>query len=190
MTVLTTPETVQETPRWAGLMEHFYARAGMPMVKIESLHGEAIPQPYRGLLVHSSDMTPTLEQFHGQRLDLTLLNREIQDTEYLREITLNLRDRSRAVEYGVIRIYLNRFSPKTKELILGERKPLGNILHSEAIAHLGWPQAFFRVQSDAHMQAVLHLKRPSPLYGRRNLLLDGSRHILAEVIEVLAPVDN
>lgn len=183
-------ETGREAPLWALLLEHFYTKAGLPMVKLETLHGDAVPQPYHSLLVHSSDMTPTLEKFHGQPLDLKLLNIEVQDTEYLREITLNLKDQSRAVEYGVIRIFLNRFPPRTKNLILEGRKPLGNILHSEAIAHLGWPQAFFRVQSDAHMEKVLRLKHPGPLYGRRNLLLDGRRHILAEVIEVLAPVEK
>jgi hypothetical protein len=31
------------------------------------------------------------------------------------------------------------------------------------------------------------MRHPGFLYGRRNVLLDGSRRLLAEVIEVLAP---
>lgn len=184
------PEAIKAEPQWASLLEHFYAKAGLPMVKIDTLHGDSVPEPYRRLLVHSSDMTPTLEQFHGQRLELKLLNRELHNAEYLREITLNLKENARPVEYGVIRIYLNRFSIRASELILRGKKPLGDILRSEAIAHLGWPQAFFLVQADSHIESVLHLKQSCSLYGRRNLLLDGSRRILAEVIEVLAPSEQ
>ena len=71
--------------------------------------------------------------------------------------------------------------------MLQEQRPLGDILHGEAIPHLSWPQAFFRLKSDAHAGAALGLRHPGFLYGRRNVLLDGSRRLLAEVIEVLAP---
>jgi hypothetical protein len=72
--------------------------------------------------------------------------------------------------------------------VLEEQRPLGNILQTEAIAHLSWPQAFFKIQSDPHLSHVLHCSQPGELYGRRNVLLDGSRRLLAEVIEILAPV--
>jgi hypothetical protein len=55
---------------------------------------------------------------------------------------------------------------------------------------VSWPQAFFRVEADPHMVRVLRLSQPGSLYGRRNVLLDGSRRLLADVLEVLAPVDN
>jgi hypothetical protein len=40
------------------------------------------------------------------------------------------------------------------------------------------------------MSGVLRLRQPCALYGRHNILLDGSRRVLAEVIEVLAPVEQ
>jgi hypothetical protein len=40
------------------------------------------------------------------------------------------------------------------------------------------------------MASMLKLECPWPLYGRRNVLLDGNRRLLAEVLEVLAPVPN
>ena len=92
------------------------------------------------------------------------------------------------MEYGVIRIHLDRFPPAARRLVLQEQRPLGDILHGEAIPHLSWPQAFFRLKADATSGAALGLRRPGFLYGRRNVLLDGSRRLLAEVIEVLAPV--
>ena len=146
-----------------------------------------MPEPYRTLLVHSSDMTPTLTQFYGQPLRLRVLSSERQNSSYRREVVLCLAEDERPVEYGVIRICLDRLPPVARRLVLDEGRPLGDILQGEAIPHLSWPQAFFRLRADAHAGAALGLRRPGFLYGRRNVLLDGSRQLLAEVIEVLAP---
>ncbi len=175
-------------PGWAALLERFYSKLGLPLPELQDIQGEEMPQPYKGLLVHSSDMTPTLESFYRQPMRLTVLTREQQDFSYLREVVLKSTNDSRPVEYGVIRICLNHLPPPASLRVLEEQRPLGNILQREAIPHLSWPQAFFRVQSDSHLGHVLYLSQPAFLYGRRNVLLDGSRRLLAEVIEILTPV--
>lgn len=177
-------------PSWAALLEHFYAQMGRVVPPLERLKDDAVPQPYKSLLVHSADMTPTLENFFGQRLGLTVLNRVLLQNEYLREVALTLAGDSRPVLYGVIRIWLDHFPASARRLVLEEVRPLGNILQGEAIGHVSWPQAFFRLESDAHIGGVLRQPARCPLYGRRNVLLDGSRHLLAEVMEVLAPVNG
>ncbi|MCX6913910.1 MAG: hypothetical protein NT167_12800, partial [Verrucomicrobia bacterium] len=143
--------------------------------------------PYRALLVHSSDMTSTLASFYGETPRLRVLTRERRNDSYKREIILWVTEGARPIEYGVIRIHLDRLPPGARQLVLQEERPLGDILNGEAIAFLSWPQAFFRLKSDAHAGAALGLQHPGFLYGRRNVLIDGSRHLLAEVIEVLAP---
>jgi hypothetical protein len=175
-------------PGWAFLLERFYEKLGLPLPGLHEIQGEDMPQPYKGLLVHSSDMTPTLESFYRQPIRLTVLTREQQDFSYLREVVLKSANDARPVEYGVIRICLDHLPPTASRKVLDEQRPLGNILQGEAIPHLSWPQAFFRVQSDSHLGHVLYLSQPATLYGRRNVLLDGSRRLLAEVIEILAPV--
>jgi chorismate-pyruvate lyase len=172
---------------WAELLGRFYEPTGLSLPPLRELKKVEVPQPYRSLLVHSSDMTPTLERFYGQTLRLRVLNREHLDDSYKREVILWLAEDTRPVEYGVIRIFLDRLPPTARELVLQEKRPLGDILHGEAIPHLSWPQAFFRLKSDAHAGGALELRQPGFLYGRRNVLLDGSRRLLAEVIEVLAP---
>lgn len=180
-------QKIERPPGWAALLERFYGKLGLPMPGIQDLDGQAMPQPYRQLLVHSSDMTPTLEAFYHQSLRVSVLTREQQDQSYLREVVLKTAGDSRPVEYGVIRICLNHLPASARLRVLEEQRPLGNILHSESIPHLSWPQAFFQVESDSHLGHVLYLSQPCTLYGRRNVLLDGSRRLLAEVIEVLAP---
>ena len=174
-------------PAWATLLERFYEPTGLSVPALQELKAEEVPPPYQGLLVHSSDMTPTLENFYGQALRLRVLSRERQADSYKREVILWLAGDARPVEYGVIRICLDRLPPAARQLVLQEQRPLGDILQGEAIPHLSWPQAFFRLKSDAHAGAALGLRHPGFLYGRRNVLLDGSRQLLAEVIEVLAP---
>jgi hypothetical protein len=158
--------------------------------RLDRLQDHEVPPPYRSLLVHSSDMTPTLERFYGQRLQLAVLSREHEADSYLREVVLTPAQASRPVEYGVIRICLSHFSPRAGRRVLEEQQPLGAILQAEAIPHISWPQAFFRVESDGHMETVLDLPEAGALYGRRNVLLDGTRRLLADVIEVLAPVES
>lgn len=177
-------------PSWAALLGLFYSAARIPFPHIVRLKGHEMPQPYRSLLVHSRDMTPTLERFHQCSLELTVLSRRLEDDTYLREVTLDMGESRRPVEYGAIRIFLSRFPASARESILQERFPLGKILYLEGIPHVGWPQAFFKVNADPHMASLLRINSPTALYGRRNVLLDGSRHLLAEVIEVLPPAPN
>jgi chorismate-pyruvate lyase len=175
-------------PSWVALLQRFYEPTGLSVPILTTLKAAEVRQPYRALLVHSSDMTSTLANFYGQAMRLRVLSRERQDDSYKREVVLWLAEDARPVEYGVIRIHLDRLPPAARRLVLQEQRPLGDILHGEAIPHLSWPQAFFRLKADAHAGAALGLRHAGFLYGRRNVLLDGSRRLLAEVIEVLAPV--
>ena len=182
-------------PSWAILLEQFYGRSGHSFPRIQEVQEIQVPEPYKGLLVHSADMTPTLEKYYGRPLGITVLNYELEYDFYLREVVLNIAGEAangkalRVVEYGVIRIFLNRLSPSARRRVLEQQRPFGSILRDEAIVHSSWPQSFFRVESDARLASLLHTEAPRELYGRRNILLDGTRHALAEVIEILAPVD-
>jgi chorismate-pyruvate lyase len=177
-------------PGWAALLEWFYGRAGLELPRLDRLQPEAVPQPYKSLLVHSVDMTPTLEAFFREPLGLTVLSREVQGECYLREVVLTIGREKRPVLYGAIRILLNHLPEGVRRRVLQERSPLGHILQSEETPHLSWPQAFFRAEPDRHMAAVLRCgSAAEALYGRRNVLVDGSRRLLAEVIEVLGIVE-
>ena len=175
-------------PPWAALLELFYRRLGLALPPMTRLAPDELPAPYRRLLAHSDDMTPTLEKFYGGRLDLTVLTRECTAINYRREVVLKLERNRRPVEYGAIGIHLQHLPPSARRLVLEERHPFGRMLETEAIAHLSWPQAFFSVRSDAHMSRLLGAANPTTLYGRRNVIVDGHRRLLADVVEIVAPV--
>jgi len=181
------PEATHAPP-WAALLDRFYRRLGLALPAMVRLDAKEIRQPYRRLLVHSDDMTPTLEKFHGGRLHLRVLSREWSFETYQREVILELEDSHRPVEYGAIGIHLQHLPEEARRIVLEERHPFGRILRTESIAHLSWPQAFFSVRSDAHMSRLLGSQDPAVLYGRRSVLVDGHRRLLADVVEIVAPV--
>ena len=169
-------------------LDEFYARAGLPMPSLQELTGKEVPEPYRSLLVHENDMTPTLEQFYGQDIHLRVLSRRRKRDEYVREVVLVLDGSNRPVECGAIKINLKLFSPDARAEILEERRPLGHILNERHIAHTSLPKAFLLLTSDHLINEVLGLTGANILYGRRNTLFNPKGRPLAEIVEILPPL--
>lgn len=172
---------------WAYPLDEFYALAGLPLPVISQVRGEEIPEPLRGLLVHQNDMTPTLETFHGGKLHIHVLRRDQRDGFYFREVVLERDVDDVPVEFGAIKINLNLFDPKARQLILGEREPLGHILSDCAVMHTSRPKAYLKIQADEFIGQALRVHRRELLYGRRNTLFDPQQQPLAEIVEILPP---
>jgi len=168
-------------------LDDFYALAGIPLPPLQSIHGEEVPQPYRDLLVHHNDMTPTLEGFYGHTLYLQVLGRRLQENEYCREVVLRLEHSQAPVEFGANRIQLDKFPDPARRLILEEREPLGHILRDFAVTHTCQPNAFIRVASDHTINEALDLTGAHVLYGRHNRLFDPQGELISEVVEILRP---
>ena len=168
-------------------LDDFYAQAGLPLPVIESVPGDDVPEPFKSLLVHQDDMTPTLEKFHGDTIHIRVLRRQQRDDFYFREVLLVTDKDERAVEFGAIKINLALFTPEARQDILGERLPLGHILAERGVTHTSRPKAFLRVQSDAFINSALGLSSAHTLFGRRNTLWDPQQRPLAEIVEILPP---
>src|SRR5580704_15841261 len=107
-------------------LDDFYAAAGLPLPPLNEIDGQAMPEPYKSLLVHQRDMTPTLERFHEQSIHLQTISRRRDADSYSREVVLRLDETNLAVEFGAIKINLAMFPPDARDVILGERLPLGH----------------------------------------------------------------
>jgi len=169
-------------------LNEFYARAGLSLPGAVEIGGEEMPEPYRSLLVHARDMTPTLEGFYKQGIHVRILRRHVYESMFDRQVVLALDGDERPVEFGAIKIYLGHFLTKARQLILEGKRPLGTILHNEGVGHSSCPKAFFRITSDDVIGSALQLTGLNLLYGRRNVLLDSSERTLAEIIEILPPL--
>jgi chorismate-pyruvate lyase len=171
-------------------LDDFYARAGQPLPPLNEVDGEAVPEPYKTLLVHQKDMTPTLEKFYHQNIHLRLIGRRRSGDDYFREVVLLLDGNDQPVEFGAIKISLGLFPAAAREQILEERRPLGHILEAGRIPHISRPRAFIRVASDPLINDALKLTGAQVLYGRRNTLLDPQGRSLAEIVEILPPAQR
>ena len=165
----------------------FYLRGGVAPPELLPIDGADMPEPYRKLLVHADDMTPTLEQFHGARIHLRMVNREVTEAAYTREVILEAGEKNKPVEFGAIAIHLEQFSEAARELILCESVPRGTILADNAILHESCPQAYFRVNSDPLITEALSLPASTKLFGRCNIHRDLAGNHLAEIVEILPP---
>lgn len=168
-------------------LDEFYARSSTPLPPIKQIDAEEVPEPYKTLLVHQNDMTSTLESFHKGVIHLRLLGREHRDDEYYREVILLLEGNEKPVEFGAIKINLDRFSSEARQQILEERWPLGHVLRDAAIVYSSQPKAFLQIASDRLINSALNLSGVHLLYGRRNTLLDAKDKPLAEIVEILPP---
>lgn len=169
-------------------LDEFYAAAKLSMPPIEPLEGENVPEPYRTLLVHTNDMTPTLEKFHQGTIHICALRRRQRGPEYYREVVLLTDQTDMPVEFGAIKINLDLFPAGARQVILEERRPLGRIMREWDIVHTSCPKGFFSLRSDSLINRTLHLKGSKVLYGRRNTLLNADQQPLAEIVEILPPV--
>jgi len=177
--------TPEPTPIYP--LDEFYERAGLPLPPVTAVGGHELPEPYRGLLVHTRDMTPTLESAYGRNIHLRVLERTLAGNVLSREVVLVPEGSSAPVAFGIIKINLEHFSEPARALVLEGQEPLGAILRSQAIAHSSHPNPYFQVNADPLIRKALHLEATSVLYGRRNVILDGARRTLAQVVEILPP---
>src|SRR4051812_33755756 len=85
-------------------LDEFYEEARLTLPRFEVISGADMPEPYRQLLVHQSDMTPTLQAFHGESIYVKALQREHRGDFYFRQVLLFLEKRHIVVEFGAIKI--------------------------------------------------------------------------------------
>lgn len=166
-------------------LDLFYRSSGAELPHLRTIPGDDVPDPYRALLVHQRDMTPTLEAFHGDKIHLRTLRRLEDSGAFCRLVVLTTDESQAPVEFGAIAIHLEEFPPEARELIQGCLCPLGTILSRYDIRHLSAPRAYIEVEADDWMSAEMGLQPGERLYGRRNVLSTPDGRVIADVVEIL-----
>ena len=151
---------------------------------------ESIPEPYRRLLAHDSDMTSTLANFHDSEIGLEVLAEESDSTEYCREVILLSKRDEKPVEYGAIQIWLEAFPAKAREAITEGKQPLGGILNQMDRPYLSSPHGYFSIAAPEICHKRFECPKGATLYGRYNTLSGEDGHELASIIEILSLEDG
>jgi chorismate-pyruvate lyase len=160
---------------------------------IELQFGRDLPQPYRSLLDHSHNMTPTLcAHFGAKCLDLQVLCCQVDANRSVLHRVVLLRHQDKPVELGAIEIHLDSVDLPVKEEIIKAEKPLGQILSEHQVDQKCHPQSFFSViATNGKLKQCLKIEENTTpkLYGRMNLITTNNCKeepiILAEVVEIL-----
>jgi len=180
---------MQVKPDWNLIypLSEFYEQAGLSLPSVARVEGQDIPAPYRSLLVHEHDMTPTLEDAYRRSIQLRVLQYQRRDNVVSRQVALVVEGNEKPVAFGAIKMHLEHFPPRARRMVLERKQPLGTILRTQGIEHTSHPDAFVRVTSDAVINGALQLSGSYQLFGRRNVILDSEQRTLAQVVEILPP---
>ena len=166
-------------------LRFFYARDGIARPEFRFIDGGDMPEPEKELLVHDTDMTPKLSEYHGSELGIRVFDKEWNDDYLLRLVVLETIAEKRIVEFGAIGIHVESFPEHVRDLIRECKRPFGGILNEEHMPHHGKPGAFFEVRADERISNALQEPLGTVLYGRCNQLVDNDGLALADIVEIL-----
>lgn len=165
-------------------LDHAYRTTGLEPPAATVVDAEALPEPYRRLLVHDSDMTQTLERHVGDRLLIRPLSMTLRGRWYFRRVLLVQSSSGRPVEMGAIRISVDVLPARVRAEILRGEVPLGRILREAGLDYKSRPQRFVAITPNSEMMGVFWMREPQTLYGRQTVVtLNGAK--IGQVVEVL-----
>jgi len=179
-----------EALHWLMPLHFFYEKRERPLPDFQFLGPKEVPYPYRSLLVHENDMTPTLAAFHHSKLYLEVHEVETSDDYLMRLVTLHASASDLPVEFGAIGIHLDKFPAEVRETVVAGRVPLGAILGESGVSYHGSPNAYFSVPADEVMSGTLRQEDGEVLYGRCNQLFDDDGLTMADIVEILPRSDE
>ena len=177
--------SIQSNPDVLFPLNRFYETEHLALPKTVLMAGADLPEPYRGMLDHDRDMTPTLEAFHDSRIHLELVKKDHRGGFYFREVILRLDRDEKPVEFGANKLHIGIFSEEAQEQILLEQVPLGRILKECGVRHVTEAKFFLRVEPDELICRALELESPVTLYGRKAVISDHKGLVLSEIVEIL-----
>lgn len=164
---------------------NLFPEAGDPP-EYETIRGDDMPEPYRGLLVHDQHMTVTVEAFHGGPVDVRILARRQDGDVYARKILLVHQATGKVVQFGIVRIDLSMTSDPVRDAIVAGDTPVGRILIDNDVLRRIEPVAYLKITPRPLQMARFGMAAPAPLYGRLAIIhCDGQPAV--ELLEVVAP---
>jgi hypothetical protein len=138
-------------------LSEFYEQSGLLLPHVLCLADQEVPDPYRRLLVHDRDMTPTLEAAYGRKMHLRVLSYTQQGNIFSRHIVLVPEGGADPVLFAAIKIYLDYFPAPAREMVIARVLPFGTILADQKIEHFSRPDAYLQIMADGAINRALGL---------------------------------
>lgn len=152
----------------------------------EPVSAEQVPEPYRSLLCHEHHMTVTVEEHHGELVDVEVLEHRLDGESYSRKILLRTQGSKKIVMFGLVTVHLNYCNPQVRAEILSRTTPLGRILINHDVLRRIEPTGYLRLTPGVGLMHWFGLQNPTPCYGRLAYIhCDGQPAI--ELLEIVLP---
>lgn len=161
-------------------------RPAEEMPKYEIISGAEMPEPYRGLLVHEHHMTVTVERYHGDLVDVHILQRKHEGDSYSRKILLKLQKTGKVVQFGIVRVDLSFCDLEVREKIIGGEIPFGRILIEHNVMRRIEPKKYLRLTPGPAMMEWFGLEEAVPVYGRLAFIHCNEKPAV-ELLEIVRP---
>jgi chorismate-pyruvate lyase len=151
---------------------------------------QEVPEPYRRLLVHEHHMTVTLDEYHGEKVELRVLAQRRAGNQYARLILLALPSSGEVVQFGIMRIDFDcLYRPEVKDEILAGKTPLGRILIEHDVLRRIEPTAYLRITPNAAIRGWFNLQGSPAIYGRLAWMMCNNLPAI-ELLEVVRPAES
>ncbi|MGF1448889.1 MAG: hypothetical protein ACFB20_05685 [Opitutales bacterium] len=163
----------------------FFRRRQEAFPKLRQVPASDLPEHFRYLLDHDSDMTSKLESFHASAIGLLLLHQHSEAPWLEREVVLFRESDQAPVEYGAIAICLQALPEKGQEAVRAARMPFGAILRECEVEYRSHPSRFFEGEAGGSIAESLQVAAGTPTWGRCNVLSNTGSGTLARIVEIL-----
>ncbi|XZE36975.1 hypothetical protein SH501x_002565 [Pirellulaceae bacterium SH501] len=176
----------QKTCVNAASMIAIYYRDSSELGECTQVSEEQVPAPYRELLAHTNHMTVTVEEHHGDSVDVQVLQSHTSDNHYCREILLLAQKSRLVVQYGIVRLDTRFLPDAPRNEILAQSKPLGRVLIEHDVLRKIELFDLLKVVCGPRLASLFGVPIGTITYGR-TAMLHCNHEPAIELLEIVRP---
>ncbi len=153
----------------------------------EHIPSALTPEPYKQMLVHDHHMTVTMEDYHGCKVDVKILERISDGNIYSRKILLVKSGTDDVVQFGIVRFNLEYVTEQVRKEILAGKIPLGRVLiNHNVLRHIDLA-AVLRVTPGPELAEHFGMAPGEATYGRLATIFCNYQPAV-DLLEISAPL--
>jgi chorismate-pyruvate lyase len=153
----------------------------------QSIDSIGVPEPYRTLLVHDCHMTVSMENYHGSRVEVTVIQESRYGDSYCREICLARQLDAQVIQYGIVKMNLLHVGDEIRKEVESHAKPLGRILIDHGILRQVRLLSLYKVEVGEYLARVLQLRPGKSTFGRTAIIYC-NREPAIELLEIVGSI--
>jgi len=174
------------SPDLAVLLDLFYESPAAAGQFVE-VSADELPPVYRRLLAHEEHMTVTVEEHHGSKVDVEVLESQMVDSHYARKIRLRRQSDGQVVLFGIVRLDFTYLDDDVRREITDQQTPLGRILITHNVLRRVKLAGLWRIEPSRELAGLLCVEPGATVFGR-TALIHCNGEPAVELLEIVTPV--